>query len=413
MRFKRLLPLAIGAALFSGAADAAPDAYWDFMSQAITGHPAYRVFVASKDSAASLLTIEEARRYPKVEGVLSRMDGASTLTTTPSAWQTGLSLTYPLFDNYRQDARDQIARTQGQQELSTSAQQMERLMVDLANAHIRMWEASESIKVLQGAGRHMAALQARVAEQVKVGEASVLLQSKFTKMGLDIKTKLLDAQQRFESASKTWAITGTTPGQGTLLPTVAVTPEVRTSHATLRKLEAEFARAESEHTLAKRDEGLAVNLQASTLARKYSTQPGLPQYQIWQVNATYPLFDGGLAASRTQREALNMATKRAELEAEQSQTAIELARLQDWLAAMQNIIAAFEEQCQLQNQIAENMMTRFDLGRGNLTEVTEGYLAAKDCSLTVIRNRADYFTRYHDLSKLNGTLATLIMGDKQ
>ena len=108
-----------------------------------------------------------------------------------------------------------------------------------------------------------------------------------------------------------------------------------------------------------------------------------------------------------------MAIKRAELEAEQSQTAIELARLQAWLAAMQNIIAAFEEQCQLQNQIAENMMTRFDLGRGNLTEVTEGYLAAKDCSLNVIRNRADYFTRYHDLSKLNGTLATLIMGDKQ
>jgi hypothetical protein len=59
------------------------------------------------------------------------------------------------------------------------------------------------------------------------------------------------------------------------------------------------------------------------------------------------------------------------------------------------------------------MLTRFELGRGNLTEVTDGYLAAKDCSLTVIRNRADYFTKYHDMSRLNGTLAAWIMGDKQ
>lgn len=412
MRFKRLLSLAVGAVLFSGAVGAAPDPYWDYMAQAITGHPAYQVFVASKDSAVSLLTIEEARRYPKVEGVLSRVDGSSTLTTTPSAWQTGLALTYPLFDNYRQDARDQIARTQGQQELTTSAQQMERLVVDLANAHIRIWEASESIKVLQAASRYLATLRTRVTEQVKAGEASVLLQSKFTKMGLDIKTKLLDAQQRLESASKTWAITGTQPGQDTLLPKVTVATEAPTSHATLKKLEAEFARAESEYNLAKRDEGLAVNLQASALLRKYSSEPGVPQYKTWQVNATYPLFDGGLANSRTQREALNMETKRAELNAEQSQTEIELGRLRAWLASMQDIIASLEEQCQLQNQIAENMMARYDLGRGNLIEVTEGYLAAKDCSLTVIRNRADYFTKYHDMSKLNGTLVTLIMGNK-
>lgn len=412
MRFKSVLPIALGAALFAGAAGAAPDPYWDYMAQAITGHPAYRVFVSSKDSAASLMAIEEARRYPKVEGVLSRMDGASTLTTTPSAWQTGLALTYPLFDNQRQDARDQIAKTQGQQELTSSAQTIEKLMLDLANAHIRMWEASESIQILQGANRHMAALQVRVAEQVKAGEASVLLQSKFSKMGLDIKTKLLDAQQRLESAAKMWAITGTKPGQGALLPTVAVATEGRTSHANLRKLEAEFARAESEYTLAKRDEGVTVNLQASTLARKYRSQSGWPQYQTWQINATYPFFDGGLAASRTQREALNVATKQAALEAEQSQTKIELERLQGWLTSMQEIIAAFDEQCQLQNRIAENMMTRFEFGRGSLTEVTEGYLAAKDCSLTVIRNRADYFTRYHDLSKLNGTLANLILGGK-
>lgn len=412
MRSKCLLPFAFLAALFAGAAGAAPDPYWDHMAQAITGHPAYKVFVSSKESAASLMAIEEARRYPKVEGVLSRMDGASTLTTSSSAWQTGLALTYPLFDNQRQDARDQIAKTQGQQELTSSAQTIEKLLLDLANTHIRMWEANESIKILQDLSRHMAALQVRVAEQVKAGEASVLLQSKFTRRVLDTKSKLLDAQQRLESASKTWAITGTQPRQGTLLPSVVITPEARASHATLRRLEAEFARAESEYTLAKRDEGLAVNLQASTLARKYSTQPGWQQEQIWQVNATYPLFDGGLAASRVQREALNMATKRAELEAEQSQTSIEVARLQSWLASMQNIIAALEEQCQLQNQIAENMMTRFDLGRGNLTEATEGYLAAKDCSLTVIRNRADYFARYHDLSKLNGRLATLIMGDR-
>lgn len=413
MLFKRGLLFAAGAFLLSGSAVAQSDPYWSYIAQAIAGHPAYKVFLASKESAGSLMAIEEARRYPKVEGVLSRVDGASTLTTTPSAWQTGLALTYPLFDNMRQDARDQIAKSQGQQELNASAQSLERLMVDLANAHVRMWEANESIQLLHIANRHMVALQARLAEQVKAGEASVLLQSKFAKMGLDLNTKMLDAQQRLESAAKTWSITGTPEGQAVLLPKVTTGAGGLSAHANLRRLQAEFARAESENTLAKRDEGLAVNLQASTLARKYAAYPGWPQFQTWQVNATYPLFDGGLASSRTQREALNMATKRSELEAEQSQTQIELGRLQAWLSSMQDIIASYEEQCQLQNKIAENMLTRFELGRGNLTEVTEGYLAAKDCSLTVIRSRADYFTKYHDLSRLNGTLAAWIMGDKQ
>lgn len=412
MSFKPLGLLAVAVTLIHSPVSVA-DPYWDYMAQAMTGHPAYQIFVSTKESATSLMSIEEARRYPKVEGVLSRMDGASTLTPTPSAWQTGLALSYPLFDNQRQDARDEIAKSQGQQELTSSAQYMERLMVDLANAHIRMWEATESIKVLQGTSRHLAALQTRVAEQVKAGEASQLLQSKFLKMGLEIKTKLLDAQQRLDSSSKVWAITGIQPGQSALLPSWSSVTDIRSPNANLRRLEAELARAGGEHSLAKRDEGLAVNVQASTLARKFQSQSNWQEYQIWQVSATYPLFDGGLARSRTQREALNMATKQAELEAERSQTEIELGRLQAWLGSMQEIIASFEDQCRLQKQIAENMMTRFELGRGSLTEVTEGYLAANDCSLTVIRNRADYYARYHDLSKLNGTLAHLIMDGRQ
>jgi outer membrane protein TolC len=158
---------------------------------------------------------------------------------------------------------------------------------------------------------------------------------------------------------------------------------------------------------------MAVNLQASVLARKFNSQPGWPRYQTWQVNATYPLFDGGLAGSRTQREALKLVTKQAELEAEQAQTQIEIDRLQALLASMQTIVASMEEQCRLQNRIAEDMLSRFDLGRGSLTEVTEAYLSATECSLTVVRNRADHFTKYHDLSRLNGTLANLIMGAKQ
>jgi outer membrane protein TolC len=390
-----------------------PDHYWDFMAQAVTGHPAYTVFMASKDSAGSLLAIEQARRYPKIEGLFSREDGASTLTNTPSAWQTGLALTYPLFDNQRQGARDQIAIAQGHQELYASAQSVERLLVDLANAHIRMWEAGQTLQILHSASRHIAGLQARVAQQVKTGEASVLLQSKFTKMGLDIKTKILIAQQRLESAVKTWMLTGVKPGQEVLLPKVSSGVGLRYSHTNLRRIRAELARAQSELDFAKRDEGMAVNLQASILVRKFSSQSGWPRYQTWRVNATYPFFDGGLAGSRTQREALKLATKQAELEAEQAQTDIEIDRIQSLLASMQTVVASIEEQCLLQSKIADNMLVRFDLGRGNLTEVTEAYLASNECSLTVVRNRADYFTRYHDLSRLNGTLANLIIGTKQ
>lgn len=412
MRFNKAGGLLLGIFMISSRALAGPDPYWDYMALAATGHPMYKVFISGKESAASLMAIERARRYPRVEGVLSRLDGASTLTTTPSAWQTGLALTYPILDNRRQDARDEIARSQGQQEVSSSAQNIERLMLDLANTHIRIWEARESIQILEKAGRHLGALQIRLAEQAKRGEVSLLLQSRFTKMGLDIQTKLLDARQRLDSASKAWLSTGSTPSQAALLPNTSAVSAPRSGHATLQRLEAELSRAQGEYDLAKRDEGLAINLQAWTLVRKYESQPDWPQFHIWQVNATYPFFDGGLSKSRTQREALKLENKRAELTAERIQTDTELERLGTWLLSMYEIIKSLQEQCGVQTQIAESMVTRFELGRGSLSEVVESYLAANDCTLTVVKNRAEYFTRYHDLSRLNGTLARLVLGEK-
>lgn len=412
MLSKGLTSLTLLTAIFSINANAGSDPYWEYMAQSVARHPAYQVFLSSRDSAASLLNIEEARRYPKVEGVLSRVDGASNLTETPSAWQAGLSLTYSLYDNRRQDARDQIARSQGQQELTSAAQSTEKLMIDLANAHIRMWEAAESIKILKHSSRRVHDLQERMQEQVKAGETSVLLLSKFVKMGLDIKTKLLDAQQRLESATQTWAMTGIKPANDVLLPPMTEVPIEDGAPANLRRLQAELARADSEHALAKRDEGMSVNLQASSLIRKYQSQAELSTNQIWQLNASYPLYDGGLARSKTQREALNLLTKQAAVQAEKAETQLELGRLQAWLASMRDIIASFEQQCAIQHQIADSIQTRFSLGRGSLTEVTEGFLSAQDCSLAVIRNRADYYTKYHDFSKLNGTLAALIMDRK-
>ena len=416
MPFNWLLCLGFGVAVLSGAAVAAQeprqDTYWGHMLRAVKAHPAYAVYLFSKSAAPSLLSIEQARRYPKVEGIFSRTDGASSLTTTPSAWQAGLALSYPLYENYRQDARDQIAIAQGQQELAASAQNIESLIAGLANAHIRIWEASESIKILDTAGRHMKTLHQRVAEQVRTGEASLLMQSKFIKMDLDIKAKLLDAKQRLELASNTWAITGLPITATELLPTVYEFSETVSAHAKLQRLEAEFARVESEYALAERDEGPSVNLQVSILNRKYQSQSGWPSYHTWQVNATYPMFDGGLAKSRTRREALSLAGKSAELDSEKAQTAMEIVALRAGLASMKDIVAAVEVQCQLQRQIADSLLARFELGRGALVEITESFLSANDCSLTALQSRADYFTRYHELSRLDGTLARLILKEE-
>lgn len=408
MHFKNFLLITFAAALFHADVNAQPDPYWDYMSRAVRGHPAFAAFISSKDTAASLLAIEEARRYPKIEGVFSRVDGASTLTTTPSAWQSGLSLSYPLFDNWRQDARDEIARSQGRQELASSAQSIERLVIELANAHIRMWEAAELQTIIESAMKRMLDLQSRLADQAKTGEASLLMQSKIAKMVLDLRTKSLDAQQRFDSASQLWTLAGTPPPRNLLPPTSGVTGDP-SPHVTLRRLEADVGRAEGEYELARRDEGFAVNFQALALARRYSNQPGWPQYQIWQLNATYPLFDGGLSASRTQREALTLATKRAELMVEKAQTSMEQTRLRQLLAATEEIIRSMNEQCQLQSRLADDILVRFDLGRGTLTEVTEVYLASLDCSMGVVRTRADFYLKHHDLSRLNGAIASLVL----
>lgn len=388
--------------------ESSDDAYWMHILRAAKAHPSYGVYLSRKSAVSSLLSIEQARRYPKVEGIFSRTDGSSSLTTTPSAWQAGVAVSYPLFENYRQDARDLIAISQGQQELAVSAQDIESLIADLANTHIRIWEARESIKVLDDAANYLKILKARVAEQVGAGETSRLVQSKLNNMDLDVQAKRLDAEQRLELASKIWAVTKITVPDSVLLPSAFNSEEALSANAKLQRLESELARVEGEYDLSKRDEGPTVTLQVSVLNRKYESQSGWPSYNTWQVNATYPMFDGGLAKARTQREALNLIGKSAELDAERQKTDIEIQGLRAGLKSASMIVTAKEAQCQLQRQIAESTRVRFDLGRGTLTEVTESFLSANDCLLMTLHSRMDYFTRYHELKRLDGTLVRLI-----
>jgi outer membrane protein TolC len=386
----------------------AADRYWDHIVSAAVKHPSFETHQSKITSAGSLIEIERARRFPKVEGVFARLDGSSTLITTPDAWQTGLALTYPLYDNNRQDARDVIAKHQGSSEGATSAQNIERFIIDLANAHIRIWESTESIQILRQSEQHLAEIKKRITEQAESGEASLLLISRFTKMMLDTRAKLLEAEQRLNSAKEMWSFAEPIHEAQLLLPEIQLADTSITSHAGIKRLEAELSRAEGEYSLARRDEGVSVNFQISSLLRKYSTIPDWSQHQIWQVTASYPIFDGGLSKSRTQRESLTMQTKRAELDAEKALVQTEYRRLTGMMASLDTIIFSMHEQCQLQSQIANNMLKRLQLGRGSVLEVTESYLSSQECALSLIRNRADYFFKYHELSRLNGTLAALI-----
>ena len=83
-----------------------------------------------------------------VSGVLSRMDGESSLANTPSAWQTGLQLKYPLFDNKRQRARDGIAESEGRFEQLTAAERLEEIMAELAFAYLDLWHAANALDLL-------------------------------------------------------------------------------------------------------------------------------------------------------------------------------------------------------------------------------------------------------------------------
>ncbi len=402
MRFKYFFILV---AVIHGTSYADP--YWDKVFEATQKHPSFTAFLATKESSRSLMAIENAKRYPRVDGVASRVDGRSTVVTTPSAWQTGVSMSYPLFDNGRQDSKDRSAQADAEIEIGTALVPLEQATVEMGNAYLKLWEAKQAIVEINASLAKAEQFFNKVSVLVQTGEMSQLTLAKISRRIIDYKSKRLEASQRYQSALSVWRSADLLEPHAWVFPVLQLQGASIVTNAKLMKVTGEVTKADAELQFAKNDEGFSIDLQASYLERKYTngSSPWMPN-RIWQISGAYPLYDGGLKSSRTARQVLLKSTKESELATETYQAALDERRLRSDIESMQLIIKETESQCLLQQEVFDQMNIRFTLGRGEAQEVIESSLAVTDCKLSLLKNKLDTYLRYNDWIRVNGLVAS-------
>lgn len=390
------------------------DAYTEAIFDATQQHPAYTTFLAVKNSAESLANIESAKRFPKVDGIASRVDGRSTLVTSPNAWQTGLSSSYPLFDNGRQNASDRISRGQAQVEIGTALIPLEQASIDLAGAYLRAWEAQQSLKELDTALAIGAKFISTIQPQLEANEVSQISYSKILTRSLGFKTKRIEAAQRYQSASAYWRSVGLELPATWVLPSLKEWRDSKLPNGKLIKIRGELEKVDAEVEYAKRDEGPSVDLQASFLTRKFATDgaPWTP-YQTWQISGSYPFYDGGLRSAKTDRQVQLKAAKETEKQAETQLSEVESKRLREEISSALELVKEAQQQCALQAKLGEQISERFALGRGEAQDVIEGHFALAECRLTLLRTQADAYLKYNDWMRVTGKWASKFAGEDE
>jgi outer membrane protein TolC len=383
------------------------DSYLDKVFEATQKHPSFRAYLATKESSRSLMAIENAKRYPRVDGVASRVDGRSTVVATPSAWQTGVSMSYPLFDNGRQDAKDRSTQADAEIEVGTALIPLEQAAVDIANAYLKLWEAKQAMIEINEALEKAQNFYNKLSDLLQGGEMSQLTLAKISRRVIDYKSKRLEAMQRYQSALSTWRSTDLPEPQAWVFPELNLQTNKSAVTARLLKVTGELTKADAELEFAKKDEGISLDLQASFLERKYTdgSTPWTPN-RIWQISGSYPMYDAGLRSSRSTRQMLMKSTKESELVTEKYQIEIDEKRLRNDIDSIQMIILETEQHCQLQKKLADQMSERFKLGRGEAQEVIESSLSVTDCKLSLLKNKLDTYLRYNDLIRTNGIVAS-------
>jgi outer membrane protein TolC len=390
------------------------DAYTKAIFEASQQHPSYATFLAVKSSAESLANIESAKRYPKVDGVASRVDGRSTLVTSSNAWQAGLSSSYPLFDNGRQNASDRISRGQAQLEIGTALIPLEQASIDLSAAYLRAWEAQQSVKELDKALVIGANFVTSIQPQLDVNEVSQISYSRILTRSLGFKTKRIEAAQRYQSSNALWRSLGLDMPSVWLLPSLTDWEDSALPNGKLIKIRGELEKVDAELEYAKKDEGMSIDLQASVLSRKF-TEGGTPwtPYRTWQISSNYPLYDGGLRSAKTDRQIQLKVAKEAEKQAELQLADMDGKRLKDEVKSAIDLAKETEQQCTLQAKLGEQITERFSLGRGEAQDVIEGHFALAECRLTLVRTQLDAYLKYNDWMRVSGKWASKFIGEDE
>jgi hypothetical protein len=392
--------------LFSVALNASDMGFWGEVWRAAKSHPEFSSFKAANDAAAVNLEIEKSRRYPVISGVLARQDGESSLVNTPSAWQTGLQLKYSLYDNYRQDARDEIAESEGRFEQLTAAERLEQIMSDLAFAYLDMWHADAVQTEIDQAYNRVESLLNKMKDQRVKAEFSAIDRAPLEQYLLELESLQLDMAMLKQRAQNQWLLSGAGLPSETYFPAL---PHIeKADNASLARLRHEVAIEAGRQRLAEQEEGLSIDLSASHLWRQYDGAGSLSNHTIWSVSANMPLFDGGVQQSIIKRHTLRKAAKESALYVAKAQNDNELATLQQWLANKEQLNQNARAQCQKLASDLQQLEQLFSKSRAQLEDVFAASRLADQCQIGLLSKELEKWQGVVRMAALSGGMMAYI-----
>lgn len=392
--------------LFSVALNASDMGFWGEVWRAAKTHPEFSSFKAANNAASVNLEIEKSRRYPVISGVLARQDGESSLVNTPSAWQTGLQLKYSLYDNHRQDARDEIAESEGRFEQLTAAERLEQIMTDLAFAYLDIWHADAVQDEIDQAFKRVQALLKKMKSENVKAEFSAIDRAPLEQYLLELESLQLDMTMIRQRAQNTWLLSGAGLPAETYFP--AMPHSDKAGNASLARLRHEVAIEAGRQRLAEQEEGLSIDLSASHLWRQYDGASGLSNHTIWSVSANMPLFDGGVQQSIIKRHTLRKAAKESELFVAKAQNDNELATLKQWLASKEQLNQNALAQCQKLTSDLQHLEQLFSKSRAQLEDVFSTSRMADQCQIELLSKELEKWQVVVRMAVLSGGMMSYI-----
>lgn len=377
------------------------DGYWERIITMAQKHPSFEAMRSVELSAQSLGDIEKARRFPVVSGTLSRVDGSSTLTQTSDAIQAGIAVTYPLFDNDEQVARDAIATAQGRLEYAESVASFDAATASIANAYIDLWRAYQIKSLFEQSLLSVNELMERVEAALVEGEGSFTDQAFLMEHKMALSASLLDVKLEIAQAKEVWP-SADLEKTVWLLPDMKELGYVLGDNSALAQTKEELALKQAELKLARSEDGLSIDLNAALLKRQFSEGDDATDF-TWALAATYPLFDGGFIDSKIKRQSFLVKSKVKELDLIEYQQRQALTNQAFFIESKNSYINEKAAHCDRLNDLLAKTKERYALGKGQVKEVLDVDLKANECHADVLTAHSDVYKAFNAVSRLNGT----------
>jgi len=379
--------------------------FWALMLERSKQFPEYASLQVAQSAVEDFVNVEKTKTSPRVEGILSRVDGDSSASSTSDVIQGGLSFAVPLYEGHKPSLRESIATMDGQISYLEAKERFESILVDLAESYIRLWSVSELRDVHLAASQKVETYRMLLSEAETYGEVTLLESSRVLEKLTDIESKLILGETASAYSKYYWTGYDQTLADMPVLIGPPITQALPTAAQELKSKE--YAKLREQAQLIADEKSLSVDLTASSVYRDYrgSTSDGMNN--TWGIQLKYPLFDGGAIDSRVVREERRASIKLEELATMKAAQQREIDGMLSWIEAKQRSIKLTEQQCTNRKQIEEQIAARFELGRGSVADVLDATLAHFECQADRVESLTELYSRYVRFSRVTGQLNQL------